>query len=88
VTHAPLNISRRPFLNRPAFGTAVARAILIRVAAGELPPTLRLHRPPPILALSRQDTAARGYGAATRAGRAAGFEPVVRLVGGRAAVYR
>jgi octanoyl-[GcvH]:protein N-octanoyltransferase len=87
MPHPPLRVIRQAFPDRPAFGTAVSRAILIRVAGGELPPTLRLHRPGPTLAFSRQDAASRGYRAAVRAAREAGFEPVLRLAGGRAAVY-
>ena len=83
----PLCVVRRPFPDSPAFGTAVSRAILDRVAAGELPATLRLHRPGPILAFSRQDRASPGFAAAVRAARQAGFEPVLRLAGGRAAVF-
>ena len=58
-----------------------------RVAAGELPATLRLHRPARELAFSKQDSAATGFPAAVRAAQAAGFEPVVRLAGGRAAAF-
>ena len=83
----PLCVIRQGFPDRPAFGTAVSRALLTRVAGGELPPTLRLHRPGPTLAFSRQDAASPGYRAAARAAREAGFEPVLRLAGGRAAVY-
>jgi octanoyl-[GcvH]:protein N-octanoyltransferase len=83
----PLCVVRQAFPDRPAFGTAVSRAILNRVAAGKLPPTLRLHRPGPILAFSRQDRASPGFTAAVRAAREAGFEPVLRLAGGRAAVF-
>ena len=86
MARPPLSVSRRSF-REGAFGTAVSRAILVRVAAGELPSTLRLHRPAPILAFSRQDAASRGYPEALRAAREAGFEPMLRLVGGRAAVY-
>ena len=57
------------------------------MAAGELPPTLRLRRTSPTLAFSRQDRASPGFAAAVRAARRAGFEPVLRLAGGRAAVY-
>jgi lipoate-protein ligase A len=78
---------RHAFPDRPAFGTAVSRAILVRVAAGELPATLRLHRPGRVLAFSRQDRASPGYAEATRAARERGFEPVLRLAGGRAAVF-
>src|SRR5438105_2099529 len=87
LTNQELAVVREGFRGQPAFGVGVSRAILVRVAAGELPPTLRLHRPGAILAFSRQDRAAAGYAAAVRAAREAGFEPVVRLAGGRAAVY-
>jgi octanoyl-[GcvH]:protein N-octanoyltransferase len=82
-----LSVARQGFPGRPAFGTAVSRAILIRVAAGELPAMIRLHRPGPILAFSRQDRASRGFAAAVRAAGERGFEPVLRLAGGRAAVF-
>ena len=67
--------------------TAVSRAILERVAAGELPDTLRIARPGAMVAFARQDTGAAGYAAAVRAARGEGFEAVVRQAGGRAAVF-
>jgi octanoyl-[GcvH]:protein N-octanoyltransferase len=82
-----LALSRQGFAPPAARSTAIARATLIRVAAGELPPTFRLHRPARILAFSKQDAASSGFREAVRAARAAGFEPIVRLAGGRAAVY-
>lgn len=82
-----LALSRQGFAGPAARGTAVARAVLIRVAAGELPPTFRIHRPGRMLAFSKQDAASPGFPDAVRAARAVGFEPVVRLAGGRAAVY-
>jgi len=83
----PLVVSRQGFPKSAARGTAVARATLMRVAAGEVPATFRLHRPPRILAFSKQDAASPGFRGAVRAARDAGFEPVIRLAGGRAAVY-
>jgi octanoyl-[GcvH]:protein N-octanoyltransferase len=82
-----LRVIRQGFADRPAFGTAVSEAILTRVAAGELPASFRLHRPARELAFSKQDRAAPGFAAAVAAARAAGFEPVVRLAGGRAAAF-
>jgi octanoyl-[GcvH]:protein N-octanoyltransferase len=82
-----LELRTQSFADRPAYGTAVSEAIMRRVAAGELPPTLRLHRPPRELAFSKQDAAATGFPAAVEAARAAGFDPVVRLAGGRAAAF-
>jgi lipoate-protein ligase A len=75
------------FRDRPAFGTAVSRAILGRVASGELPPMVRLHRPGRELAFARQDRMAPGFRRAAAAARRLGFEPVLRLAGGRAAAF-
>ena len=82
-----LRLIRHGFPRRPAFGTAVSEAIMQRVAAGELAPSLRLHRPARELAFSKHDRATPGFAAAVRAARAAGFEPVIRLAGGRAALF-
>lgn len=65
----------------------MSRALLQRVATGELPETLRLTRPGPMVAFAKQDAVAPGYTDAVRAARAGGFEPVLRLAGGRAAVF-
>jgi octanoyl-[GcvH]:protein N-octanoyltransferase len=83
----PVALVRRSFPDRPALGVAVSRAILMRVAAGELAPTVRLHRPADMLAFSRQDRASAGLPKAVKAARERGFAPVLRLAGGRAAVY-
>lgn len=82
-----LQVSREAYPAPAARSTAVARAVLLRVAAGDLGPTFRLHRPGRILAFSKQDAASEGFDDAVRVARAAGFEPVIRLAGGRAAVY-
>jgi lipoate-protein ligase A len=59
----------------------------MRVAAGELGETFRLHRPARELAFSKQDRAAPGFQRAVAAAREMGFEPVIRLAGGRAALF-
>jgi octanoyl-[GcvH]:protein N-octanoyltransferase len=82
-----LRLVREGFPDRPAFGTGVSEAIMRRVAAGELGATFRIHRPARELAFSKQDRAAPGFAAAVAAAREAGFEPVVRLAGGRAAAF-
>jgi lipoate-protein ligase A len=65
----------------------VSRAILERVALGELPQTFRLARPGAMVAFGKQDVNSPGYGTAVAAARAGGFEAVQRLAGGRAAVF-
>ena len=87
VHKTSLRLLRASFSDRPAFGTAVSEAILTRVAAGELEASLRIHRPARELAFSKQDRAAAGFATAVAAAREAGFEPVVRLAGGRAAAF-
>jgi lipoate-protein ligase A len=70
-----------------ALELAVSHALLTRVAAGELPPTLRIYRPAPTVAFGKLDTLRPGYPAAVEAARAHGYEPVLRLPGGHAAAY-
>ena len=78
---------QRSFEQDPALDVAVSRALMLRVAAGELPETLRLARPAPMVAFAKRDVVAPGYDAAVAAARAGGFEAIVRLAGGRAAVF-
>jgi octanoyl-[GcvH]:protein N-octanoyltransferase len=82
-----LRLIRHSFPDQPELSTAISRTILSRVAVGELPPTVRIHRPGNEVAFGRQDVASPGYEAATQAARDAGFAAVERLAGGRAAVF-
>ncbi len=66
---------------------AISHALLNRVGAGQLPPLIRLYRPAPTVAFGRLDAISPGYGEATEAARRHGFEPAMRLAGGRAAAY-
>jgi lipoate-protein ligase A len=70
-----------------AFDAAVSRATMRLVAAGELPETLRLARPAAVVAFAKRDVLAPGFPEAVAAARGAGFGSVVRLAGGRAAVF-
>jgi octanoyl-[GcvH]:protein N-octanoyltransferase len=70
-----------------ALEISVSHALLLRVAAGELPSLLRLYRPPPTVAFGKLDTLRPGYPAAAAAARRHGFEPVLRMPGGHAAAY-
>jgi lipoate-protein ligase A len=57
------------------------------VGAGELPETLRLARPGAFVAFAKRDVVVAGYHEAVRAARREGFGAVVRLAGGRAAIF-
>jgi octanoyl-[GcvH]:protein N-octanoyltransferase len=71
----------------PALDAAIARALMLRVAAAELPDTLRISRPGPSVAFGKRDQISAGYAEAVEAARARGFEATERLAGGRAAVF-
>jgi lipoate-protein ligase A len=86
-TVTPVNLIRDAVTHDPALDTAISRAILERVAAGELPATLRLARPGAMVAFGKQDAVAAGFPAAVRAAQEGGFDAVLRLAGGRAAVF-
>jgi len=83
----PLRVLFDCFPDDPALDTAVSRATMRRVGAGELPETLRLARPARVVAFAKRDVLAPGYAGAVAAARAEGFGSVVRLAGGRAAVF-
>ena len=73
--------------DRPAFDTALSHALLRGAATGEVVETLRLHQPGSIVAFGRRDVVSAGYLPAVAASRAAGYEAIERLAGGRAAVF-
>jgi octanoyl-[GcvH]:protein N-octanoyltransferase len=60
---------------------------MLRVGTRELPETLRLARPGAFVAFAKRDVVVDGYEEAVRAARAEGFDAVVRLAGGRAAIF-
>jgi octanoyl-[GcvH]:protein N-octanoyltransferase len=82
-----LHLLRDSFADDPALDAAVSRALMLRVAAGELPETLRIAVPGTTVAFAKRDVVAPGYEEAVRAARERGFEATLRLAGGRAAVF-
>ena len=75
------------FPDDPAFDVAVSRAVMFRVARGELPETMRVARPAAVVAFAKRDALAPGYGDAVQAAAREGFGAVLRLAGGRAAIF-
>ena len=70
-----------------ALEIATSHALMLRVAAGELPSALRLYRPPPTVAFGKLDTLRPGFRAAVEAAGRHGYQPVLRMPGGHAAAY-
>jgi octanoyl-[GcvH]:protein N-octanoyltransferase len=82
-----LRVLHDSFEGDPALDAGVSRALMLRVAAGELPETLRIARPGTTVAFAKRDAVTEGYEEAVRAARAHGFGATLRLAGGRAAVF-
>lgn len=83
----PLALVDQSFAGAATLGTGVSAAILRRVARGELPATMRVHRTGRSLAFGRIDRLAPGYPRAVAVARELGYEPVERMAGGRAAAF-
>jgi octanoyl-[GcvH]:protein N-octanoyltransferase len=60
---------------------------MLRASEGAVAETLRLYRPDAIVAFGRQDMVSPGFSEAVRAAQNQGFAAVLRLAGGRAAVF-
>ncbi|MFK7897928.1 MAG: biotin/lipoate A/B protein ligase family protein [Myxococcota bacterium] len=82
-----IQLYRDRFPGRSVLDTAVSHALLRRVGSGRTGESLRLYRPDNALLFSSLDARRDGYDAALEIARAAGFEPVIRLAGGHAAVF-
>lgn len=82
-----IRVTHEAFRQRAALDTAVSRALLQQVARGKEAETLRVYTPADVVAFGPQDTRTEGYAKATIAARAARFEAIERLAGGRAAVF-
>ncbi len=80
-------VHEESFPERPAFDTAVSRALLLAVGEGRSPAALRLYDPGDVVAFSLLDRVQPGFREAVAAARAHGFDAVLRLAGGRAAVF-
>ena len=77
----------RQTLDDPALDTAVSRALLQSAGRGDIGATLRLYVPRRAVIFGRQDERSSNFQAAVAAAKGLGFESVVRLAGGRAAVF-
>lgn len=72
----------------PATDIAIAHALLRQASRGEIGPTVRISRPRArTIAFGRSDVRRAGFDEAVEVCRSAGFAPVVRASGGRAAAY-
>ena len=70
-----------------ALDTAVSRAILLRVGEGALPETLQVGTPHRVVAFGKHDTLTDGFDDAVAIAVDHGYDPTIRIAGGRAVVF-
>lgn len=67
--------------------TAISRAVLQRVSSGDLPETLEISRPHRSVAFGKHDALTEGFTNAVDIAVTQGFDPTIRIAGGRAVVF-
>jgi lipoate-protein ligase A len=82
-----LHIVRDGLTGDGPLDTATSRAILRAVADGSLGDTFEVGLSHRVVAFGKHDTSADGFSAAVRSVVDSGFDPTVRIAGGRAAVF-
>ena len=82
-----VQLQQGSYPGRPAFDTAFSRALLHRVGEGVGAETLRLYQPDDVVAFSVLDRTRPGFACAVSAATERGFAAVLRLAGGRAALF-
>lgn len=82
-----ITLVREGFEQVPGLDISLSRAMLLRASDGHLSESFRLNVPARVLAFGKRDALEPGYPDAVAAARRVGFPPVLRLAGGRAAVF-
>lgn len=82
-----LNVIHGQLSGDAALDTATSRAVLLRCAEGSLGETLQVGCPHRVIAFGKQDAVAPGFIEATDIAVAKGWDPCVRIAGGRAVVF-
>jgi lipoate-protein ligase A len=83
----PFQIIRGELTGSASLDTAVSRAILQRVSSGDLPETLQVGIPHRVVAFGRHDALTTGFLRAVEIATEHGFDPTIRIAGGRAVVF-
>ena len=83
----PLHIIAGQLSAAARLNTAVSRSILQRVSAHEMPETLQIGRPHRTVAFGKHDALTDGFDPAVAIAIEHGFDPTIRIAGGRAVVF-
>jgi len=82
-----ISLATDSYLAVPGLDTTLARALLRSVSAGQLGETFRIFSPGRVMAFGKRDAIEPGFLKAAAAAADRGYVPLVRLAGGRAAVF-
>ena len=82
-----LHLIRGSLTGDAPLDTATSRAILLGVDEGRLPETLQIGTPHAVVAFGKHDTLTDGFDEAVSIARTQGYDPTVRIAGGRAVVF-
>ena len=83
----PIAIMRDQLTGDGPLDTATSRAVLRAVSTGDMPETFEIGLSSRVLAFGKQDTSSGGFERSVAIASEHGFEPTVRIAGGRAAVF-
>lgn len=87
MSTTPLTVFRDQLTGDAPLDTAVSRAVLAGVTAGELGEVLEVGTPHRVVAFGKHDTLTEGFADAVAIAKNQGYEPTVRIAGGRAVVF-
>ncbi len=87
VAPGALDLITAAFAADPVLDIALSHALLVDVANGRRAPALRVFRPGATVAFGRLDGLLPGFGRACEVARRRGSTPLLRAVGGHAAVF-
>jgi lipoate-protein ligase A len=87
MTDTPLQLINGHLVGTAHLNTAVSRSILQRVSAREIPAALQIGRPHRTVAFGKHDALTDGFEQAVSIAVAHGFDPTIRIAGGRAVAF-
>jgi len=87
MTDIPLDLVNGHLTGTAHLNTAISRSILQRVSAREIPETLQIGRPHRTVAFGKHDALTDGFDRAVAIAVAHGFDPTIRIAGGRAVAF-
>ena len=82
-----LAVARNKLTGDGPLDTATSRAVLAAVSNGEMPETFEVGTAHRVLAFGKHDTTSDGFAKSVSVASDSGFQPTVRIAGGRVAVF-